>query len=86
MQRICKTCGVKLEDFIFVYQPTPAHIMLTELKDLLLNVDFSMGTTEGNKVSITTRQTLTTGEKIKLDKYFTDKGYVEDVEAENEVE
>ncbi len=83
MQKICSTCGGKLDDYVYVFRPGRAQEIAEGIREEFPNVEFTLSTIEGEKVKIIMRQFLTEVQKTKMDNYFDDKGYIEDIEAEN---
>jgi len=83
MQRVCPSCGGNLDEYVFVFRPNRAQEIAEGIRTKFPNIDFTISTVEGQKIKIILRQFLTESQKIKMDNYFTDKGYMEDVEAEN---
>ncbi len=83
MQRVCSECGGKLDEYVFVFRPNRAQEIAEGIRGEFPNIDFTISTIEGEKVKIILRQFLTETQKTKMDNYFVDKGYIEDIEAEN---
>ncbi len=83
MQRTCSSCGRKLDEYVFVFRPNRAQEIVAGIKAEFPNIDFTINTVEGEKIKITLRQFLTPTQKTKMDDYFTDVGYIEDLEAES---
>ncbi len=83
MQRVCPTCGVNLDEYVFVFRPGRAQEIAEGIRGEFPNIDFTISTVEGEKVKIILRQFLTETQKTKMDNYFVDKGYIEDIEAES---
>lgn len=83
MQKVCSSCGGSLDEYVFVFRPNRAQEIAEGIRAEFPNVDFTISAIEGEKVKIILREFLTDNQKKKLDDYFTDNGYIEDVEAEN---
>lgn len=83
MQRVCSSCGGKLDEYVYVFRPGRAQEIAEGIRTEFPNVEFTISTVEGEKVKITLRQFLTEAQKTMMDNYFDDKGYIEDIEAEN---
>lgn len=83
MQRICPDCGGKLDEYVYVFRPERGQEIVSGIRAEFPNIDFTVSTMEGEKVKIILRQFLTPAQKTKMDNYFTDKGYIEDIEAES---
>ena len=83
MQRVCSSCGGNLDEYVYVFRPGRAQEIAEGIRGEFPNVEFILSTIEGEKVKITLRQFLTEAQKTIMDNYFDDKGYIEDIEAEN---
>ncbi len=83
MQRICSSCGGKLDEYVFIFRPGRAQEIVAGIRVEFPNIDFTITVVEGEKIKITLRQFLTPTQKTKMDDYFTDVGYIEDLEAES---
>ncbi len=84
MQKVCKTCGVKLDEYIYIFRPDRTQEIVAGIREEFPNIDFTITTIEGKKISIILRKLhLTEAQKMRMTDYFTDKGYIEDLEAES---
>ncbi len=83
MQKVCPDCGGSLDEYVYVFRPGRAQEIAEGIREEFPHVEFTISTIEGEKVKITLRQFLTKAQKTKMDNYFDDKGYIEDIEAEN---
>ena len=83
MQRICSSCGGKLDEYLFVFRPGRAQEIAAGIRAEFPSIDFTITAVEGEKLKIILRQFLTEAQKTVMDSYFTDRGYMEDVEAES---
>ena len=84
MQRVCTTCGVKLDEYVYVYRPGRAQEIVAGIREEFPNIDFTITVVEGEKLKITLRSLfLTPAQKTKMNNYFTSMGYIEDLEAES---
>lgn len=84
MQRNCLTCGGKLDEFVYIFRPNRGQEIAEGIRAKFPNIDFTINTIEGEKVKIILRNLLLTeSQKTKMDNYFIDKGYIEDIEAES---
>lgn len=83
MQRTCPECGGKIDEYVFVFRPDRGQEIVAGIRTKFPNIDFSITTIEGQRIKIILRQFLTPAQKTKMDDYFTDKGYIEDLDVEN---
>ncbi len=84
MQKICQTCGVKLDEHVYIFRPDRTQEIVAEIKEQFPEVDFTINTIEGKKIKITLKGLfLTDAQKTKMTNYFLSKGYMEDTEAES---
>ena len=82
-QKICPSCGGKLDEYIYVFRPDRAQEITDGIKAKFPSIDFTIDTIEGQKIKIILKQFLTQGQKVIMNNYFTNKGYIEDIETEN---
>ena len=85
MQRTCSECGVKLDDYVYIFRPDRAQEIVEEIRAEFPNLDFTITAVEGHKIKIILRDIfLTEPQKVKMNNYFASKGYIQDVVAEVE--
>ncbi len=83
MQRMCSKCGGNIDEYVYVFRPDRAQEIAAGIREEFPNIVFSITMVEGEKLKITLREFLNPGQKSRMDDYFTDMGYIEDLEAES---